>query len=121
MWNKSFEIGRNADMAQIYPEYADYLHQFNSRVYDLMDIFKNGYYVDKRFYGSASIKAVLPVLAPELSYKDLDIGGGELAMVTWKNMINGDKEKESTIKALLKYCEQDTWGMVRIWQELGKL
>jgi len=120
-WNKSFEIGRNTEMAKLHPDYADYLHQFNTRVYDLMDIIKHGFYVDQRFYGSASIKAVLPVLAPELSYKDLDIGEGQTAMVMWKQMINGNRDKESTRKALLEYCQMDTWGMVRIWQELKNL
>ena len=33
-------------------------------------------YDDPRFNGSASIKQVLPVLCPELSYKELDIQEG---------------------------------------------
>jgi len=120
-WNKSFEMGRNDEMSVLHPDFAKYLVEFNRRVFDLMDIFKNGYYVDSHFYGSSSIKAVLPVMVPELSYKDLSIGGGELAMVMWKRMIAGESDTEKIFNDLLQYCQQDTWGMVRIWQELNKI
>ena len=42
--------------------------------YDLYDPFNEYKYFDRRFQGSASIKKVLPVLVPGLSYEHLNIG-----------------------------------------------
>src|SRR3989344_7540271 len=70
VWSKSFECTRNKEMAELCPDFAEFMESVNSRVYDLMDIFKNNYYVDPKFKGSNSIKDVLPVLIPELNYKE---------------------------------------------------
>jgi hypothetical protein len=32
-----------------------------------------------------------------------------------------EDEGKQTFQDLLKYCELDTWAMVRIWEELGKI
>ena len=86
-----------------------------------MDIFKDGLYVDHRFHGSASIKKVLPVLCPELSYKELEIGEGTKAMLAWYEMVYGNltiEAKEQIRQNLLIYCKLDTWAMVEIWRKL---
>jgi len=36
VWNKSFEMSRNKEMAKMYPDYADFLHSVNERVFYLM-------------------------------------------------------------------------------------
>jgi hypothetical protein len=72
--------------------------------------------------GSASIKKVLPVLVPELSYDDLEIGDGGEAMTAWPEaMVHGTRDKEATLKALWDYCRQDTLAEVRIWEFLVKV
>ena len=78
-------------------------------------------YVHKDFFGSASIKKVLPVLIPELSYKDLDIHAGGAAQRLWMEAILDGKradEKDKILKDLLEYCKLDTFAMVRIYQHL---
>lgn len=98
------------------------LENINNRVFDLMQIFKKGYYAHKDFHGSASIKEVLPVLVPNLSYDELAIHGGGTASNKWGDMI-GDKispkEKEEIYNNLLIYCERDTLGMVKILEKLN--
>lgn len=121
VWNKSFEMSRNTEMAERYPDLADFLLSINNRVYDLGDIFSKDMYIHPGFKGSWSIKNVLPVLVPELSYKDLEIGKGDQAMLSWWEMRNGtmsEIEKENIKQSLLKYCELDTWAMVEIWRKL---
>jgi len=121
VWNKGFECGRNDELAVLCPDLAPQLKSINERVYDLMDIFKNGLYVDRQFHGSASIKKVLPILCPELSYKELEIGEGTKAMLAWREMVHGARtaeEKEQIRQNLLTYCELDTWAMVEIWRKL---
>lgn len=121
VWNKGFECGRNDELAQLCPEYADQLNSINERTFDLMTIFSDGLYVDYKFHGSASIKKVLPVLCPDLSYGELEIAEGATAMMKWHEMVYhkvGFIEKEKIAKDLLKYCELDTWAMVEIWRKL---
>ncbi len=123
VWNKNFECGRNKELAILCPELADQLNSINERVYDLMEIFSQGLYVDHHFHGSASIKKVLPALCPQLSYKELAIGEGSAAMWAWYEMIYGnlnEAERSQIAQNLLKYCELDTWAMVEIWKRVKK-
>lgn len=124
VWNKGFECGRNDELAVLCHDLSLQLKSINERAYDLMDIFKDSLYVDHRFHGSASIKKVLPILCPELSYKALEIGEGTKAMLAWYEMVHGNltaEEKEQIRQNLLTYCKLDTWAMVEIWQVLRNL
>lgn len=124
VWNKGFEMSRNKEMAGLHPMYADFLNDLNERIYDLGDFINLGYYLHPGFKGSWSLKNVLPVMVPELSYEDLEIGKGDQAMMAWYEMVYGNlpqDEIEKTKEDLLKYCELDTLGMVRIWEKLGEL
>ena len=123
VWNKGFECGRNEELAVLVPEYAEQLASINKRTFDLMEIFSKGLYVDYQFHGSASIKKVLPILAPKLSYKTLEIGEGATAMIKWREMVYGDmtdEERDAIANNLLTYCKLDTWAMVEIWRELKR-
>lgn len=120
-WNKSFEKGRNDEMAMLLPEYASMLQSINGRTYDLMDIFRKLYYVHPDFRGSCSVKKVLPVLVPSLSHKDLAIQDGGTASLTWYRMLTdgrSDAEKKKTYKDMLEYCKLDTLAMVEIFRFL---
>jgi hypothetical protein len=124
VWNQSFEAGRNEDLARHCPEYARTLLAINDRLFDLMKIFKDGHYVDARFHGSASLKAVLPALCPELDYATLEISQGEEAMLTWwwLQQAEMDPAEQAKIEAdLLAYCERDTYAMVAVFNLLDKL
>jgi len=119
VWYKSFESSRNSEMAKAYPEYADFLGGVNERIFDLMEVFSKQHYVHHEFNGSSSIKAVLPVLVTELSYKDMDIQNGSAASIRWYEAVVGNDEHASeTFKALLKYCCLDTLAMVEIYKKL---
>ncbi len=123
-YNKSFEIGRNNELAKRNPEYKNYLDGFNSRVVDLEDPFKNQFYVHPEFKGKTSIKYILPALVPELSYKDLDIREGATASNTWNQIVKGDFSEEDAERQknnLLKYCKLDTLAMVEIFKVLERL
>ncbi len=124
VWNEKFEKPRNEEMAALFPQYKSFLTSVNDRVYDLMEIFWDGLYQHPTFKGSASIKKVLPVLCPELTYQDLDIQNGMAAVIKWHHMTDSrllPEEAEKTFQDLLKYCHLDTLAMVRIWEELSKI
>ena len=123
VWSKKFECAINKQIAERVPEAGDFIESINSRVYDLMDIFTKQHYVHKDFKGSTSIKKVLPVLAPELSYKELAIQEGGTAASSWIKLIGNEislEEKSRLKKDMLEYCKMDTFAMVRILEELEK-
>jgi len=124
VWFKPFEMTRNKELAIIHPEYAAFLEDLNERIYDLGDFINFGFYLHPKFKGSWSIKNVLPVMVPELSYDEMEIGKGDLAMMAWWELINdrlSTDDAEKTKTALLEYCKLDTWAMVKIWEKLFEL
>lgn len=120
-WHASFEKTRNKEMGELFPAYVEFLANLNSRMVDLEDVFKSDY-VDARFDGSTSIKKVLPVICPELSYKSLAVQDGASAMDAWQKMIHaGVEESDQIASALIGYCQLDTFAMVEIYRHLSKL
>lgn len=123
-WNMGFEQGCNKDMGERAEEYREFFRDINERMYDLMTVFKKGLYIHKDFLGSASLKKVLPVLVPKLSYAELNIHEGMTASNSWYEMVNGkatEKRQKEIYEDLLKYCELDTLAMVEILNELRKI
>jgi hypothetical protein len=124
VWNKKFECGINQQMAERIPAAKSFLDSVNGRVYDLMDIFSKQLYVHKGFKGGTSIKDILPVLVPELSYADLAIREGGTASQSWDKITSeqiSQVEKDHIARDLKSYCERDTFAMFAIWQFLQKL
>lgn len=123
-WNKNFEMGRNKDLAKRNPEHKEFLEELNSRIIDLMDVFSEQHYIHPKFKGKTSIKYILPVLAPELSYKALDIQEGATASDSWNKIIKGEYSKDERfekIEQLKTYCKLDTYAMYAIWKHLSDL
>ena len=105
------------------PEYSNELTNIINRIVDLEEIIKKTYY-HPMFHGSYSIKVVLPVLVPEMSYKNLVIGDGQSASVVFAQLARGKyspQEAETLCNDLLKYCAQDTLAMVKIHEKLTEL
>ena len=124
-WNMGFEKSCNVTLGKLNPEYAAAMEKINERITDLMIPFKpkNGWYSDPRFEGSASIKKVLPVVVPALSYKELNIQNGGSAQTLWMQaVLDGTRDdKEKILDDLIKYCGLDTLAMVEIYEALKKV
>jgi hypothetical protein len=120
-WNAPFERSCNQRMADRSPKYQAFLESVNDRIYDLALIFKD-IYADYRFKGSVSIKNVLPVMIPELSYEALTIRNGEMAIQSITELIGRSFfGRSKIIRELKKYCELDTLAMVRIYEVLVRI
>lgn len=121
VWFEGFEKSRNTEMGELIPEFKEFYEHLNGRVVDLMTPFSLGWYAHKDFLGSASIKKVLPVIVPELSYSELDVHEGATAQRLWmETVLNGEhsSEREKILKDLDVYCTLDTMAMVKIYQHL---
>ena len=118
-WYKAFENSRNKELAELVPSQYDFLHSVINRTYDLMDIVEKQYYVHHGFKGSSSIKKVQPVIAPDFSYKELEVHNGTDAIEAYRQIASGElkgKDAENKKLAMLKYCEYDTKIMYIIWK-----
>ncbi len=124
VWNRSAEKGYNQNLAQHAPEHAAALLAVNERLFDLMKPFSKGQYVHPACRGSASLKAVLPALCPDLAYETLPIQDAQEAMLTWYWLQRGEinPEDEAAVRdSMLAYSRRDTFGMVAIWRHLSNL
>ena len=91
-------------------------------IFDLEAIFNKQLYVHPGFMGKTSIKYVLPVICPDLSYKTLYIGDGQTAAIRWYHMASRrHAECENIYEDLCKYCHLDTLAMVKIFKVLEAL
>jgi len=123
VWNQTFEKSRHTDLAKLYPAKAAFFENLNDRVIDLEVPFKKRIYQDRRFKGRSSIKKVMPVLCPELSYKTLGIQEGGTASRSWYEAIVDESrdDKEAVLSNLREYCGLDTYAMVSLYNELKKI
>jgi Domain of unknown function(DUF2779) len=118
-YNAPFEKRVISELAEYLPESAARLQALNGRFFDLLLIFKRHYF-DPAFGGSNSIKKVLPVLVPGLSYKSLEVQSGDSAQLAWAEMIStaDPARRTSLARSLKEYCALDTLSMVEILKYL---
>jgi hypothetical protein len=121
----SFERDCIRQLAEAVPRLAQELERIERRLVDLLPLIRNHVY-HPDFSGSFSIKRTLPALVPGLSYADLEIREGETATLELMRLLfSGDElppgERAELREALLRYCERDTWAMVRMLERLRGL
>ena len=126
IYNKSFEPARNNEISKMYPEYKEDMDRINSNMVDFMVPFFKHWYYTKQMEGSYSIKYVLPALYPDdpsLDYHNLElIHNGEEASSSFLDMKNKSKEEINKIReSLLRYCELDTYAMVKIYEKFKEI
>jgi hypothetical protein len=119
----SFEKTRIKALKTAYPDLAGSLDAILDRLVDLL-AYVSDFVYHPEFRGSFSIKTVLPVLVPNLTYDGLAIRNGDLAITRFARMARREirgSEIEITRRQLLDYCKLDTLAMVRLHQQLAKL
>jgi hypothetical protein len=118
----SFEEKRLLELAQSFPEYAADLHAIVARFSDLLAIMRKHVYYPG-FHGSFSIKKVLPVLVPGLSYRGLMIANGAVAAAAYMEILRPTTTTERRMElstALLAYCRLDTEAMLKLYLKLDQ-
>lgn len=122
-YNAPFELSRLRESAGAFPEYAAWIETIKPRLVDLYAPFRSFHYYHPDQKGSASIKAVLPVLT-SVSYSDLPIADGNTASLEFLRTTFGEvseTERHQIRKQLEEYCGLDTLGMTKIVDELAAL
>lgn len=125
-YNKAFECTRLKELAEYFPDIAEHLLNIKENIVDLLVPFQSGWYYNRAMGGSFSIKSVLPALFPddpELDYHNLEgvHNGGEAMTIFPKIQYMDPEEQKKTRENLLKYCQLDTYAMVKVWEELKRV
>ena len=126
-YNKAFECTRLTELAESFPDLAEHLLNIRDHIIDLLVPFQSGWYYVPAMGGSFSIKSVLPALFPddpELDYHNLtgSVHNGGEAMSIFPKIKNMAPDEQQTARlSLLKYCELDTYAMVKVWQKLREV
>jgi hypothetical protein len=115
-YSARFEASRLREPARDFPEYSADLADILSRLDDLALVFQRKSFHFPHLGRKYSIKRILPLLVPDLSYNDLEINNGGDASAIFEQLYHSaDSELiENTCRDLLKYCHLDTLAMVRI-------
>ncbi|MCJ7592227.1 MAG: DUF2779 domain-containing protein [Woeseiaceae bacterium] len=119
----SYEKGVINGLIEMFPDLEDPLQGIVDRLVDLHPIVKAHYYHPKML-GSWSIKAVLPAMAPSMSYAELEgINEGTGASDGYLEAINPETDRVRKLELkeqLLRYCRFDTEAMAEIVRFLAK-
>jgi hypothetical protein len=105
------------ELAELLPDLADRLRAILARIVDLLKVTRKHIY-HPGFRGSYSLKSVLPAVAPDLNYDDLDVANGGDASATFyriaadPTLSNADRIRLR--HALLAYCGRDTIALMRV-------
>ena len=119
VYNLSLERRILRGLTESFPECTPALQSIIERLWDQLTILRK-HYEHPDFCGSKSLKTVLPVLVPSLSYKLLDIQEGGDAPAVWNMMLstNNEPERQEWNRRLRAYCKLDTLAMVEIHKVL---
>ena len=122
-YNKAFECTRIKELADTFPDLSEHLMNIRENIVDLLVPFQSGWYYNRAMGGSFSIKSVLPAIFPDdpsLNYHNLEgVHNGGEAMTIFPKIKNMSPEDQLKARHnLLKYCELDTFAMVKVWEEL---
>lgn len=130
-YNMTFERDRIRALAERFPDLSEHLLNMCSPAHlkDLAVPFQKGWYFNSGMCTKGdspslfSVKNALPALFPndpDLDYHSLEgVHNGGEAMTVFPAMEKMSPEEQAeTRKNLLKYCELDTYAMVKVWQAL---
>jgi hypothetical protein len=112
----AFESTRLGELASMLPECAAALERIRRRLVDLHPLVRRSYY-HPAMRGSFSMKAILPVVAPELDYGLPEVQNGGMAQEAYLESIHADtspERRQAIRSSLLEYCRRDTLGLVRV-------
>jgi hypothetical protein len=115
-YSMAFEKRVLRELGESGPMLRKRLNAVTTGMIDLMEPFKRRDIYHWRMNGSYSLKSVLPVLVPGMTYEGMEISDGEMASAAYFSMetIAAPAELSRLRKALLEYCRQDTLGLVRL-------
>lgn len=124
VYNKTYEATVLKNLAIRHPEHEALVQRYVERLVDLLPFVKDHFY-HPTMEGSFSIKKVLPVIAPDLDYGELDeVQEGTAAQVAYLYAVfdpdTTPQRRAELDRKLRVYCRLDTWAMVEVAHFLAR-
>ena len=114
----SAEVLRLKELGEQFPNYKDRLEKLCNRFIDIAEVFSKGIVYDLKYKGQLSLKNILAVISG-ISYNEFDIKNGLDAIKYHREY---EKNNDDSIKEdLIKYCNQDAYGMIVVYNYLLSL
>ena len=109
MFDKSLEESLINQLMELYPNYRHRINEFKSKIVDLADPIKKGYYYHPQMSGNFSLKSIAPLVNQEAGFNNLDIQSGIVAMYMYESLLkeNNQINAELIKQQLMEYCEMD--------------
>jgi hypothetical protein len=122
-YNATFESTVLKQSCEDFPGFKKWFKSIEERIIDLLVPFRSFHYYHPEQQGSASLKAILPLLTRR-SYHGMPIADGgqasrEYMRVTFKEVSRREREKVRI--QLEEYCGLDTLGMIEILSAMKRL
>lgn len=114
------EVLRLKSLAQQFPKYQVEIESIVERFVDLAQLFVGGAIYDEKMEGLFSLKQLLKVIDPNLSYESLAISHGIEAVKHYRTL-QDEENDETKRQALLSYCQMDTYAMVKVFEWIKSL
>jgi hypothetical protein len=122
VYHQAFDAACLADLARDVPAHAAALRRAIGKLRDLLPVVREHYYHPGQ-RGSYSIKAVLPTVAPELDYGELEeVQHGLSAQLAWREATSertAPERRGQLRDRMLVYCRRDTEAMLVLARRLG--
>jgi hypothetical protein len=122
-YNMTFENKILRFLGEWFPEYQEKIKKITEHMLDPATPFQKKDFYHWQMFGSYSLKKVLPIMVPDLSYERMEISEGGMASEAYfkMNELQDPGELERLHSALLEYCRLDTLAMVKILEKLGEI
>lgn len=122
VYYEKFEKACLEALSTKFPKYKTEIDDVLARIVDLSEPFSEKKYYHPLFKGRYSLKVILPVIYPSLSYDKLLIRDGIAAMYYYSRLrLYNNGERLNILRALREYCYTDVLAMVKILDELMKI
>lgn len=123
VYNMAFEKTRIVELAAMFIDLAAPLIGLIPRIVDLLPTTRE-YYYHPAMKGSWSIKKVIPTIAPDLDYGNLEnvasSGDAPLAYLEATHPETSEARFAELDAALRRYCANDTLAMVKLVEQLSR-
>jgi hypothetical protein len=120
VFNTLLEKGILFQLGKLFPQYAGAIRDRVVRMIDLETPFRKDWYYHPGMQGGYSMKNILPAIAPDLSYDQMNVKDGQDAMHVYHQLWYEEDfvKKSRALQDLLSYCQRDTLGLYHIYRHM---
>jgi hypothetical protein len=109
MFDKSLEESLLNQLLELYPNYRYRINELKTKIVDLADPIKKGYYYHPQMSGNFSLKSIAPLVNQEAGFDELDVQSGIVAMYIYEGLLKETNQINAELikQQLIDYCEMD--------------